>query len=244
MLKNERPMDLGNVNVMNTKTVREKFTLNEIMEDIYNCLLKEPKSIGIKRDENSKKEVFVRIIRIHAGHQKNKNYSWNIYSREREAYSDLVIRRVIWDLDKDIKLLKEHKGKRIPLTEWLPSAEICNIYIPPFEAEKIIHLIKKVDSEVEKGFILHKNKNQSKQWHDIELLRLYDWGQIHLNWCSDRKNKEVENRIKKLVKELDSAIKEGNENIFEMTLNYYDRDPREYSSENLLKLWEENNVEK
>lgn len=244
MYINEQPMDLGNANVIIYKTVREKLLHMERTKKLFDFPSKEPEAITIKRNETSKKELFVRIIRVRAWHEKHKIFSWNIYSKERETYSDLIIRRVIWDLNKDAKLLKKYQSNQTVLSEQWPSAEICNTYISMYESPNIIHKINNLDSEVEKGFVLNKNNNRSKEWHSLELLRLYDWGQIHFTWCLDNENEAVENKIKELVLELDLAIKKVDKNIFEMTLNYYEGDPKEYSSENLLNLWEENNVKK
>lgn len=64
------------------------------------------------------------------------------------------------------------------------------------EENGIIHLINNLDSEVKSGFTLYRNSNPTGEWRDLEIFRLYDWGQIHLTWCTDRKNESVEKSIK------------------------------------------------
>lgn len=68
-----------------------------------------------------------------------------------------------------------------------PSIATFNKYILLPQSNSIIQMIKNLDEEVENGFILKENENPTWEWRDLELLRLYDWGQIHFTWSTEKK---------------------------------------------------------
>lgn len=228
MLKNNFPIGSGNVDVITTKTVRENIFQIKRLEDIFDFYSDEPSSITVKKEENNEKELFRCILRIRVWRSKHNNFAWSIYTKDKETFSSLIIRRVVWDLDKDTELFMRHfRENQAELSERWPSVEICNTYISTHQSEKVIHLINNLDAEIKEGFILKENNNPSWKYRDLELLRLYDKRQIHFTWSPTKENKGVQNKIKQLVLGLDLAIEEANENIFEMVLNYSE-DPEKY----------------
>ena len=104
--------------------------------------------------------------------------------------------------------------------DMLPSIYICDQYIASSQAAPIIQLVHDLDTEIENGFILYQNDVERGEWNDLELLRLYDWGQVHMTWCPEKKNECVEQSIKKLVSGLNTYIEQENTNIYSMCLNY------------------------
>lgn len=242
MLKNNYPKELGNATNITSTTEKENLSLMEKLKETFNFLSEEPLTISIKKEESSKEELFARILRIRVWGLKNKNFSWNVYSKDRELVHDLIVRRVVWNFDKDAKMLKKNRDEnQIVLSEHFPSADIRNIYIPSTQTKKVIRLINQLDAEIGEGFILKKKRRTKGKWSESEILRLYDWGQIHCRWGADRKNKDVHKKIEKLVLELDKIMEKSGVNIYEMILNYHSEEPEKYSSENLLKIWEAQN---
>ncbi|EOS41582.1 hypothetical protein FMM75_21285 [Lachnospiraceae bacterium MD335] len=232
------PKELGNAENIISKTTQEKFRVIKKLEKTFDFISEEPLTISLKKAESSKAELFTRILRIRIWLLENKNISWNVFSKDREIYQDLIIRKVVWNLDKDAKRLKK-KNKDIDqkvLSEFIPSADIRNIYIPPSQAKHLIKLINQLDAEIAEGFILKKKCRSKRKWKKLEVLRLYNWGQIHCKWSPNRKNKDVQKKIRKLLLELDKFIEKFGQNIFEMTLNYYSED-----SGKIIKIWEGQN---
>lgn len=225
MLKNRCPKELGNATNIIGETVKENLSLFEKLEKEFDFLSEEPLTVSIKKEEGSKVELFTRILRIRVWCGKYKN-SWNVYSKDREIFNDLIVRRVVWDLDKDAKFLKKYcdENQKV-MSERFLSVDILNIYISSFQAKNVIRLINQLDTEIGEGFILKKKHRTKEKWREVEILRLYDWGQIHCIWGSDRKHKDVCKKIKKLVLGLDKVIKKSGESIFEMTLNYHSEEP-------------------
>lgn len=227
MLKNNFPIGLGNATVINTRTVKQNIFPIKRLEDMFDFFSDEPSSIIIKREKNSEKELFKCILKIRVWRSKHDNFSWSIYAKNKEKFSDIVVRRVIWNLDKDTVLMKYFREKPDEISEQWPSIKICNTYIPPYQSEKVIHLINKLDTKMKEGFILKENNNPSWKYRDLELLRLYDKRQIHFTWSPTKENKGIQNKIKQLISELDLTIEKSDENIYEMVLNY-SQDPEKY----------------
>ena len=218
MLKNECPKDLGNaVNIINKTVKKDWLYLRE--DDIFDFLSEEPITISIKKDENGKEEVFCRVIRIRIWGKRCRNISWNLYAKDREKLDELVIRRVIWESGKDVKksVKSNEERQRMPLNQLSP-VKIHNLYLSSFQTRSIISQINNLDSKIKRGVILNECSNTQHKKRDIEILRLYDWGQMHCKWCSDKKNRNVYRKMKKLIQEINSAIENKNEYIYKMTL--------------------------
>ena len=221
MSENKYVADLGNAAIITSKTAQGSGFVMIRWEDIFDYFSEEPVSITVKEKENNIEEEYTSILRIRIWNQRKRSVSWSIYSKDRERLEKLVIRRVKWDMCKDEEWLRKHiKENRTTTLERQPTMEISNTFILLNQTDYILHLIDSLDSKIKNGFFLHENSNPTWEWRDMEILRLYDWGQIHLIWCPDRKNEEVEEKIKELVLGMDYTIEKADENIFEMNLNY------------------------
>ena len=234
MIRGDFPNGIGNVKSIKSERIKGHIFPIKRLEDLFDFFSEEPASIFVKKNENSERECFRRVLLIRVWRQKHYNFSWSIYSKERENFDSLIIRKVIWDLDKDTKLYQEIvREKQMEIPEYWPSIEIRNMYITQKQARKIVRLINKLDSEIKNGFVLRKKSNPVWEWRDLEILRSYKKGQIHFTWGSRRENTRVQNKIKKLVLELDISTQKMNTNIFEMVLNY-SRDPEAYKNEECM----------
>lgn len=67
----------------------------------------------------------------------------------------------------------------------------------------------------------------------MEVIRLYKKKLIHFTWSPEKENKRVQNKLKKILFELDLAQQKTNKNIFEMILNY-SKNPKEYKEEECM----------
>lgn len=234
MTKSNFPNGVGNAKTVKSKRIKGHIFPIRRLEYLFDFFAEEPASIFVKENENSERECFHRILLIRVWRQKHYNFSWSIYSKERENFDSLVIRNVVWDLDRDTKLYQESvKEKQTRTLEYWPSVEIRNVYITQKQVRKIACLINKLDSEIKNGFVLQKKSNSVWKWRDLEILRSYNNGQIHFTWGSRKENKRVQNKIKKLVLELDISAQKMNTNIFEMVLNY-SKDPETYKNEECM----------
>lgn len=221
MLENKYPADLGNAAIITNKVAQGSVYVMLRWEDIFDCFSEEPVSITVKEKENSSEEEYIRILRIRIWNQRKRSVSWSVYSEERENLENLVIRRVKWDMRKDEEWLRKHiKENRAAALKRQPTIEICNKFLLSNQSDSILRLIDNLDSEIKNGFSLHEDNNSTLEWRDIEILRLYDWGQIHLTWCPAKRNEEVERKMKELAAGMDYAIEKADESIFEMILNY------------------------
>ena len=206
LFENECSADSGKEAMITHKRAPQNGFVMLRLEDIFDSFAEEPVTITAK-EENGIEEIFEHILRIRIWNQAGRCISWSIYSKDREELHNLIIRRVIWNVEKDTEIVKSMiRENREAALNLQPSLEIYKKYIPCVQANHIIRCIKNLDSETEHGFLLHKNDNPTWEWRDIEMLRLYDWGQVHLTWCTEQKNESVEEKMKELISALDSFI--------------------------------------
>lgn len=221
MISDQFPINNGNATVISEKVVSKTKIVMKRFENMFDYFSEEPVSIMAKEKENSAEYEYTCILRIRIWNNREQSHSWSIYSRDREELNSLIIRKVTWDLDKDMKYVKKNiKENRDVVLSAFPSIAICNKYILSSQSNQVIRRIKSLDEAIGKGFLLSDNKNPKWEWRDLEVLRLYDWGQIHITWCTEKKNEKVEEKIKKLIMELNTVIEKCDENITSMTINY------------------------
>ena len=234
MIKGSFPNGKGNAESIKSKRIKGHIFPIRRLEYLFDFLAEEPDSIFVKENENSERKCFRRILLIRVWRQKHHNFSWSIYSKEKEDFDSLIIRKVVWDLDRDTKMYQKIvKEKPTGIPENWPSVEIHNVYLEQANAKKINRLINKLDSEIENGFVLSKKSNPIWEWRDLEVIRLYKKRLIHFTWSPEKENKRVQNKIKKLLLELDLAQQKINKNIYEMILNY-SKNPKEYKEEECM----------
>jgi len=190
-------------------------------ESVFDFYSEEPPSISIQVDDKSNKAEYEQILRIRRWNTNKPSFSWTVYSAEREELNDIVVRKVIWDMDVDMKYAKEkiRNQKQDLLMNW-PSITTQNNYIPSCCSENIIQMINNLDSIIKHGILLNANINPSWEWKDLELKRLYNWGQVHSTWSTNMKNVDVENRINMLITTLDSIENKACDEIQAIYLNY------------------------
>lgn len=228
MIKNSKPQNYGNANfIVEQKQLECKLTMLKY-ENTFDFYSEEPSSILIKKENNNEEWIGTSILRIRIWNRKNQSCSWSVYANDRHEFNRIVIRKVVWDMDKDIENAKVYakKDKKELLILW-PFITTFNKFIFTSEAENVIEMIKNFDSTIEKGIILYENKNPTWEWRDIEVLRLYDWGQVHAIWNTNKKNEEIEEKIKKLISIFNLFIEKTYDNVHSMSLNY-SINPEEY----------------
>lgn len=240
MIGNRIPVEISNTENFNRKALPESKITMVRLEDTFNFLSEGPTLITVKEKEESKAKVYICILRVRFWQQAiwehmQRSCSWSIYSSNREKLDNIILHRVVWDTKKDEEIIKKNivwdlkKGEEIlkknieahqKMDMLLPSIDICDQYIASSQAAPIIQLVHDLDTEIGNGFILYQNDVERGEWNDLELLRLYDWGQVHMTWCPEKKNECVEQSIKKLVSGLNTYIEQENTNIYSMCLNY------------------------
>ncbi len=238
---NKFPIEIGNAQNFNKKATSESKITMIRLEDMFHFLTEELTSITVKEKEDSTAKEYICILRVRFWQQTiwehmKRTFCWSIYSRNREKMDSIVLRRVVWDTKKDEEIVKKNviwdlkKGKEIVKKNMeehqkmdmamLPSIDVRDQYIAYPQSDPIIQLVQDLDTQIGNGFMLYPNDAKRGEWNDLELLRLYDWGQVHMTWCPEKKNKCVEQSIKKLVSGLNPYIEQENPNIYSMSLNY------------------------
>lgn len=198
-------------------------------------------SIAVKEREDSKIKVCACILRVTFWGQgiwndMERNCSWSLYSGDRENLDNIILRRVLWNSKKDGETVKEHliwdsqNGREVMRksieerrkmdmpTE--PSITIHNQYIAYPHSDPVLQLVKELDAEIGNGFVLYENECERGEWNNLEVMRLYNWGQVHMTWCPEKTNGRVEQSIKKFVSGVNALIEKECEDIFSMCLNY------------------------
>lgn len=221
MQKMMYPLNHSNAEILIEKLVLKTKLTMQRFENMFDFLSEEPVIMSVKEKENGTEEIYTCILRIRVWRNIKESCSWSIYSQDRQELKNIIVRKVIWDMDKDTAFAKKNvKTHREMVLTSYPSIATFNKYILLPQSNSIIQMIKNLDEEVENGFILKENENPTWEWRDLELLRLYDWGQIHFTWSTEKKNENVEKTLKQLTSMLDSIVEKYDKKIYSLSLNY------------------------
>ena len=193
-------MNKGNSNII---TENHSRILNLPMikfESIFDFYSEEPPAISVQIGVNEQKIIHEQILRMRQWNVEKPCFSWTIYSPEREELRGIVIRKVEWDIGKDKELIKANI-REFPqeyVEKW-PDITTVNYYIELSHYKDIRNALNNLDNIIRSGIVLEKNDNPNWEWRDLEVKRLYDWGQIHNTWSTHMKNQRVENVLKTLI---------------------------------------------
>ena len=203
--------DLKPTNIGNAKTVNEICSpilqLSMLrFEAIFDFYSEEPSSINVQLNQGEQKHKLEQILRIRKWGNNAKSYSWSIYSQQREwnenATNDfgidnnLIVRQVIWDMKVDADKSKNCSPiANQHLIDLWPSIYTKNFYIDSKESSELINQISDFDKLMEHGISLNSNNSPSWNWKDLEVMRLFDWGQIHTTWSPIKGNVDIEKKI-------------------------------------------------
>lgn len=222
MLNFKLPKSIGNADEINEKGALLSNFIMIKYEDIFDYYSDEPISVSIKLSENSEALILGRVLQIRIWNKEKKSYAWSIYSDDRMDLNNLLIRKVVWDMDIDMQYAKQHiKEDRAQILKSWPTMNNINKYIGRSHSLSIAKIIRELDLIIEKGISL--NKSQAPKWahREMEFLRLSDWGQVHLLWAPVMENKELETKINNLISVMDMAIEDDISKVFSMKMNFY-----------------------
>lgn len=224
---NTKPVETGNSKIINeiTSSILPLTLLR--YESIAEFYTEEPMQIFVKLSENDEVTVLEQVFRLRMWITNTKIFSWSIYCNEREFSntdsSGLVLRHAVWDRWFDTKRMKEaSKTDNEKLLNSWPSIKLRNIYFSRHNITSLSKLVSKVDSLVSNGIVLKKRKADSSQpvWKDLEIMRRYDWGQVHSTWSPFMENHTIEKNLFSLCEEFEKQINLGNDSIYKMSLDY------------------------
>ncbi len=213
------PKNMGNANkIFENIAVPSKLAMIKY-EHIFDYYAEEPEAFIIRIDEYSESIVLSRICRIRYWGKLGKCCSWSIYSDSRQELNNVLVRKVIWNMDQDKTVLKKLvRDDREKALSTGPSLDIYNMYIPELLTLRFIKLIKDFDTKIENGIILKENPHPIWPWRDLEVLRLFDWGQIHLTWAPNKSNEIIEDCLLDFTLAIDNLLKDVHDNIYSMEL--------------------------
>ena len=60
------------------------------------------------------------------------------------------------------------------------------------DSKKIISLINTFDKHIENGIVLTDTKTNDRDWKDIQIRRVYDWGSRRVIWGPAKENTEIQ----------------------------------------------------
>jgi hypothetical protein len=226
-----KPINTGNARTINevcSPILKLSMLRYEAMFDFYS---EEPYSINVQLNEGEDRHRFEQILRIRKWGMHAKSYSWCIYSQEREWNKDanndidiingLIIRQVMWDMKSDIDKIKnsDQNDKQQLIDAW-PSLYTKNIYIDSKETADLVRMLSEFDQIIENGFFVERNNNPDWNWKNVEIKRLFNWGQIHTTWSPSKENVEVEKKIEGLNEFFSLFIDRRTNEIHSLDLDY------------------------
>lgn len=211
----------SNADILSDKIISKTWIPMFRCEDVFDFYSEEPISIEIKEKKESKKTIYEQVFRIRVWNHSGLSYAWVLYSKEREDFNSIIARKIIWDMELDKQRLKKElvydKDKALM---GCPAIRIINRFVSEKNIYPLKEAIKDIDIIAEKGVIWDNDEHLENEWRDLELRRLYDWGQIHLVWSPYKKSRNIEDKIKKTIKVLEYLIEQECDKIYRMEFHY------------------------
>lgn len=234
-MENTKPVNIGNADCINETCYPVMKLAMLRYEAIFDYYSEEPQSIYVRLEKDGEKFDFEQILRIRKWVSDNQSYSWCIYSQRREldnkvnenlseekkTLKNLIIRYVIWNMKTDINNIKQFSdNRREQLLKNYPSISTNNIFLSLKDSIDLIKQICDFDKLIENGISLSLNSNQEWSFRDLEIKRLFDWGQVHSTWSPFKENHEVETSILEIEKNLKKYLACDYVNIYSMDLDF------------------------
>jgi hypothetical protein len=223
-----KPIEKANAHNINTVSLSIIPLAMLQLENLADFLTEEPAHIRIKINEKDSYHSFEQVLRIRIWLPNQRTYSWCIYSEEREWSLEegnaggLIIRYADWDRSFDMqKVRNKKKDKQEKKNEW-PTLDLLNLYFNPKNSLELLKRLYEVDNCLFNGVKLRKRESSEAKpdWNDLEVMRRFNWGQIHNTWSPYMVNEEIENIVITLDEELNLFRKKNPDNIFQMDLDY------------------------
>lgn len=124
-------------------------------------------------------------------------------------------------MERDKKYAQDHiKNDRSQVLHSWPRISTYNKYCGKKDIDKLRKNMRKLDKIMENGFLLHETDKAIEQWREIEVLRCYDWGQVHFTWDTSMRNAAVIKRTMKLIREIECLLEKHMDDVYSMSLNY------------------------
>jgi len=220
-MRNIIPKNTGNSN--NVVEKNSPITMFPMIryESIFDFYSEEPVSISVQSEKEGNTVNYEQIIRVRKWGINGQCLSWSIYSTNREDIEDIVIRKVIWDMKQDKEFVQRNiRDKKQELLKNWPSILNQTNYIPSEYSEDMIKRVGELDNIIKNGILLEENINPNWEWRDLEIKRLYDWGQVHNTWSTHMRNQDVEDSINTLVLTIDAYLNKMSNKAETIYLNY------------------------
>ena len=187
----------------------------------------QPVSISIRTTESDDWVNLEQIFRIRFWVPNEGITSWSIYCEEREVensfQSGIILRHVIWKRDKDFVRVMNYRDAGIEYEQELtPHIQIENTYLNDGAAEPIRTYLAEIDTLVSNGIVVHNQSSDHIKplWLDLEVMRIFDWGQVHSTWSRPMGNRPIEDKVTELNYKFEQLELHRDGKIFEMLLDY------------------------
>lgn len=189
-------------------------------ETIFDTLSEEPNTMSLTEKTSGSSVLLESIFRLRIWRQKGFTISLSLYADDREAPGHMVLRSVSWDMDRDIRDIVSAESRAQILNSW-PGLEIRNMALQAQERQRVFSVLQRLDLHISGGITFDEADTPLFEWRDMELMRRYDWGQVHAVWNPTRRNTVVEEQVNSLLELLSDLEREtGSIGEYELKLNY------------------------
>ncbi|MDF2804276.1 MAG: hypothetical protein K0S61_4181 [Anaerocolumna sp.] len=224
-----KPTNTGNAKTINeicSPVIQLSMLRYQAIFDFYS---EEPSSINLQLNQGEDKYNLEQILRIRRWGNNTKSYSWCIYSQQREwnenkdldIIDGLVVRQVIWDMNADMDKIKNcPPNEKQQMIDLWPAICTKNIFINKKDISQLIKKISEFDKLIENGFLINSSNNPTRNWKDLEVKRLFNWGQIHTTWSPTKGNIQIEKIIDQFDEYLSLVISRITNEIHSLDLDY------------------------
>lgn len=237
-MENIKPIEEGNAQSISESCLPITPLVLLRYEAIADFYSEEPRNISVKLHESDKSNLFEQIFRLRVWVPNQAIDSWIIYCNSRDwldpevEVKGLIIRHVIWERSEDIvRVRTTHKNNKGKLLDRWPQIKARNIYLNPQLSVQLIKILSEGDKILSKGITLAKRslKKNRPDWRNLEIRRVFNWGNVQALWDPSMENKELETYCLVLSDHLKAISNQNLESVYELELDF-GYPPEDYKS--------------
>ncbi|HHY30005.1 MAG TPA: hypothetical protein GX520_04830 [Syntrophaceticus sp.] len=222
-MNSKRFIENGNASIIKEVCYPYKIPMY-VYQAIVNFCSEQLAYIHVKRTEYEDKVYCEPIYRFMVDISNGDLRYYTIFSNQREQFTEkacFIVRKLLWQKSKDIDRLKQFpEHRQEALLSW-PTIKAKNVVMFYSDALNIIRLLQQTDELTKYGIVLNERGSHNKPyWRDIELMRRFDWGEIHCCWGASMQNTKVEQHIYSSMEILDKELIKIFKKVYKIELDY------------------------
>lgn len=195
-------------------------------DSIADFYTEQPQDVRVKIEEDREYLNFKQVFRVRIWQKNDKTRAYSIYSNtsdvKDEENAGIILRYSEWDKGADQLVIKNtgKDGMKVLAHNW-PKLYSTLFYYSTKNKDWISNLIVDFDQVITTANPPTKReKIVDYKLTEYEIMRLFNWGQIHYVWAFNMSHEILEEKIRNFFSILDNTDDNSGEEVYKMQQDY------------------------